>query len=445
MTKKPIFEKVILDFFKFNHAEVITRAPARINLIAPLDAVEADYWSPAMAISSPNNPLAAYCYIKSKKSPDSTLKLFEISSKFLSEKETSDYQSPNWKKIIKTTKSVHFKLNNLFKNVKINSSSSSYQRDIVLGSLEYLFHKFPEFKDQLKGTSIEIGIINTIPRQSGIGGSSSMIIALLWAVGCYSGFDKRNPESFSKFPFNKDIIAELATEIENLVLKNTAGYGDRYTISRGGIGFTSYVGKKNHDMLGEAPLAVYDRIDLTYNITNLPILLAFSGVTHNSGDIHNVLRRKYLEEDEKLNRLYEKLSEISWKSRFSLMSHKWKELGVYFSLNSDIVEEIMVYCGFKSGIGWGNKILIDLISDDPDVYSVKLTGAGGGGSVFALTKPESKGRILKEWKYKLESLLKKPEILKKKYPNLPPEIENGLKNAMFFEAILEPNGVQILQ
>jgi hypothetical protein len=52
---------------------------------------------------------------------------------------------------------------------------------------------------------------------------------------------------------------------------------------------------------------------------------------------------------------------------------------------------------------------------------------------------------LKEWKNKLNSLLKKPEILKNKYPNLPPEIENGLKNAMFFEAVLEPNGVQILQ
>lgn len=157
------------------------------------------------------------------------------------------------------------------------------------------------------------------------------------------------------------------------------------------------------------------------------------------------IKNSFAEKTEICFKLYEKLSEISWKSRFSLMSHNWKELGDLFTLNSEIVEEIMVYYGFKSGIGWGNKILIDLISDDPDVYSVKLTGAGGGGSVFALTKPESTGRILKEWKYKLESLLKKPEILKKKYPNLPPEIENGLKNAMFFEAILEPNGVQILQ
>ncbi|MHA1728498.1 MAG: GHMP family kinase ATP-binding protein [Promethearchaeota archaeon] len=167
---------------------------------------------------------------------------------------------------------IPFKMNRLLNN---NIGAIEDKNRIFLGSLIYFFDRIPEFKRILKDKVLEIGVISTIPKQSGIGGSSSIIISLLWAIGCYCGFDKYEPRKFSGLPFNRDIIAELSTEIENKVLKNTAGYGDTYTISRGGIGFTSYVGKLQHPLVEKGPLAVYDRIDKTYRIEEIPIILAY--------------------------------------------------------------------------------------------------------------------------------------------------------------------------
>ncbi|MFW9970332.1 MAG: hypothetical protein ACFFDF_09040, partial [Candidatus Odinarchaeota archaeon] len=44
--------------------DIIVQAPARINLINPLDAVEGDFWMPSVAINGLKNPLSAFLYIK---------------------------------------------------------------------------------------------------------------------------------------------------------------------------------------------------------------------------------------------------------------------------------------------------------------------------------------------------------------------------------------------
>ncbi|MCP4760824.1 MAG: hypothetical protein GY870_03515 [archaeon] len=430
-----IQEDDILRFIHTKSPEIIVKAPSRINLINPLDAIEGDYWAPAMASSAIKNPLAAYCYIKTLSSEKkSKIIFFDYSkSQDSSHKEGIEFI------ILKTDE---FDLNNLLDSTNLDESQKN---DIFTGSLAYIFTQISEFKNSLSNKSIEIGILTTIPRQSGIGGSTSLIISILWAIGCYCQYDEKLPEFFSYIPFNKDVISELTTEIENHVLNNPAGYGDRYTIARGGIGFTSYVGKLHQPLFGKGPLAVYDRIDKTYNIKEIPLILAHSGVLHNSGSVHRVLRKKYLEGDVVLHGLFKELSEISWKSRFSFMKHNWEKLGKYFDENAKISEKIMTHAGFKFGIGWANKILIDLINDLPEVYAVKLSGAGGGGSVFALVNTHSKSKITKIWRQKLEDLLKTPEKIQKIYPDLSLNEIFQLKNANFYEITINPYGVQKLK
>ena len=109
---------------------------------------------------------------------------------------------------------VKFNLSNLF------SESIDEDQHFVLGNLKYLFQHIPEF-NIIKEKQVEIGILTTISRQSGIGGSSSMIIASMWAIGCYCGFDLQNPSFFANIPFNRDVMGELSTEVENQILKNT--------------------------------------------------------------------------------------------------------------------------------------------------------------------------------------------------------------------------------
>ena len=72
--------------------------------------------------------------------------------------------------------------------------------------------------------------------------------------------------------------------------------------------------------------------------SDIPIILAYSGVIHNSGEVHKVLREKYLSGDEFLIEKYDELGEISWKSRYAMMRHNWAELGKLFTRNSEISE-----------------------------------------------------------------------------------------------------------
>ena len=56
--------KTVKQFLFSLNPDIIVQAPARINLINPLDAVEGDYWMPSVAINGIKNPLSAFVYIK---------------------------------------------------------------------------------------------------------------------------------------------------------------------------------------------------------------------------------------------------------------------------------------------------------------------------------------------------------------------------------------------
>jgi len=404
----------ILYFINNLNPEVVVQAPSRINLINPLDAVEGDFWMPAVAINGINNPLSAFVYIKSR-----------VNSSFVrsySIKNRSDHI------IVEIEKEEVISKQILEFKKKFNQDFKLFYASV------YRFIKTCSvFLEKFKNNNFEIGIITTIPRQSGLGGSAAIIIAILYGFANYFGLYK-NLTCINKedFPINRDIIAEMATKVEDDDLKITAGYGDRYVIARGGLSFCSYYGKLHHKELSMEPLAIYDRIDLSYDIKGLPIIICFSGVPHESGIVHEKLRKLYLSKDPKILNCYRKLAEISWKSRFAIMKQDWKLLGKYFRENTAIMNDIMRYAGFIHGIGLANNILISLIENHPDVYAAKLTGAGGGGSIFALINPDKIDKVLHDWKHNLNDIINDKETFLSQFPLYPLEIRQKLKKAQFF-------------
>lgn len=94
----------------------------------------------------------------------------------------------------------------------------------------------PCFNQKFLESNIEIGLLTTIPTQSGLGGSTAIVVAVIYGLACYFNlYNNLNTIKDNEFPINKDIIAEIATKVEDKDLKVTAGYSDRYIISRGGI------------------------------------------------------------------------------------------------------------------------------------------------------------------------------------------------------------------
>jgi len=384
-----ILHNFIVNFIKELNPELIVQAPSRINLINPLDAVEADLWMPSVAINGVENPLSVFLYIK------------EI-------KKTSRFLIYNINKIREVFFIEIEAKEELSKDLEVIKKRFSGKYKLIYSSIYRLYKMSSTFWERFKERNIELGILTTIPKQSGLGGSAAIIISILYGLSQYFNvFNNLTSLKKNELPINKDLIAEMATKVEDKDLKITAGYSDRYVISRGGLCFCSYYGKLFHEKISKEPLAICDRIDKIYNINDLPIILCFTGAIHESGNIHIKLRSKYLQKDSNILKNYRILGEIAWKSRFALMKKDWKLLGIYFKRNTEILDLIMKNAGFEYGIGLANKILIDLIEAHPDVFGAKLTGAGGGGSVFALVKPSNINGVFLDWQEKLKEIIEK--------------------------------------
>lgn len=421
-----ILLKDIKNFLLSLNPDIIIQAPSRINIINPLDAVEGDFWMPSVAINGLKNPLSVFLYIKETEG-ESRLKVYAVKKMM----DQYSFEVKSEEILSKNRNEVKTKLKG--------------QNKLIYASI-YRFCKMSSyFKSSFLNSNIEIGLITTIPEKSGLGGSAGIIIAVLFGLAQF--FDLYNnlrKLKENEFPINKDIIAEMATKIEDEDLKITAGYGDRYVISRGGLGFCSYYGKLYHKNISNEPLAIYDRIDDIYELNNIPIIICYSGVHHESGDVHGKLREIYLQNNPIFLSNYKKLAEIAWKSRFSIMRRDWAELGKYFKENTRIMNHVMKEAGFKHGIGSANNILIELIEEHPDVYAAKLTGAGGGGSVFALVNPNKIKSIMNYWQNKLNEIITNKETFTSKFASYPVEITNKLKNAQFYQIKIDKNGVKKL-
>ncbi len=410
----------ILDFIRGLNPDILIQAPARINLINPLDAVEGDYWMPSAAINGLDNPLSVFVYIRRRKIVSSV--------KFYSNLDDAGKLNI----CISKEEKIEKALNEIKKK-------SKGEFKLFYASIYRLLKTNSVFKEKFEKENFEIGIITTIPSQSGLGGSAAIIIGIIYGLAKYFGFyNNFNCLKTGEFPINRDIIAEIATKVEDQDLKITAGYGDRYVIARGGLGFCSYYGKIFHKKISLEPLAIYDRIDLTYNIKSLPIIICFSGVSHESGAVHEKLRRYYLDGDPIIIEGYKYLAEISWKSRFALMKHDWKQLGDYFKENTAIMNKMMKHVGFLHGIGFFNNILIRLIEHNSDVFAAKLTGAGDGGSIFALVKPDRINTVLLSWKDELNKIIKNEKYYLSLFPECPLEARYQLKYAQFFQIKIVP-------
>ena len=107
------------------------------------------------------------------------------------------------------------------------------------------------------------------------------------------------------------------------------------------------------------------------------------------------------------------------------------------------MNKVMKDTGFEYGIGLANNILIKVIEDHPDVYAVKLTGAGGGGCVFALVNPIKIKIVLNDWQTKLNEIILNKEKFSSMFPTYPSQICNQIKNAEFYQIKIDQNGVYV--
>jgi D-glycero-alpha-D-manno-heptose-7-phosphate kinase len=280
------------------------------------------------------------------------------------------------------------------------------QLDLLKGAVNRLYKFSPEFRQKFERDiahqrGIRIATWSEVPRQSGLGGSSLFVILVLASLRQFYQLDQHIHNDY--------ILAELTQRVDAKELGIACGFADRYVPIFGGIGYLDYRGKLYHHEIYQEPYVTYERLDQWVN--HLPIVAITTGIQHDSGDVHGRMRPKYIEEYDawagyggavpRMLRLMQGAWETAWRGKIALLHDDLESFGELMNRNHRLVDEMMTYCGFTDGAGWANNLFIQTALHN-GAMGAKLTGAGGGGSVFALTHPGQEQALVKVWQQAAE-------------------------------------------
>ena len=269
--------------------------------------------------------------------------------------------------------------------------------DLLKGAVNRLHQFSAEFRVKFAQRGVRVATWTDVPRQSGLGGSSLFVLLTLAGLREFYDLDRRTHNDY--------VLAELTQRVEAKELGITCGFADRYVPLFGGIAYLDYRGKLHHREICREPYVTYERLDTW--VDDVPLVTISTGIKRDSGDVHGRMRPRFLKEhDTWIGSGGEAPSmvgfmtgawETAWRGKIALLERDWETFGALMNENHRLVNEMMAYCDFTDGAGWANNLLIETALAN-GALGAKLTGAGGGGSVFALTRPGQEGKLMEVWR-----------------------------------------------
>lgn len=204
-----------------------------------------------------------------------------------------------------------------------------------------------------------------VPMQAGLAGSTAILASLTGCVLTHLGL-RLNPYE----------TAELVRKIEYDILHIVCGFQDHYMTTFGGLNYMDFRDKNSAQTQdGRTPFATME--PLARYMGELPLLLAHTGVRHHSGSVHTSPRERWLRGERVVVEGYEEIGRLARMGKRALLSCGWDDLADLMNRNHEIVRDL-------GGSGESNERLIAAaLAGGAD--GAKLAGAGGGGTILALT------------------------------------------------------------
>ena len=116
-------------------------------------------------------------------------------------------------------------------------------------------------------------------------------------------------------------------------------------------------------------------------------MIVHTGIKHNSGDFHKPLRERWLDGDEVVIKGYKEIACIAREGKKALIKQNWEELAYLMNQNHKI-QSSLAFSGEQ------NEYMIKIAKEN-GALAAKLAGAGGGGTIIALTlEPERTKKAL---------------------------------------------------
>ncbi|MBI3785928.1 MAG: hypothetical protein HY270_21250 [Deltaproteobacteria bacterium] len=238
----------------------------------------------------------------------------------------------------------------------------------------------PELSERLTRNGFALRTWTQVPASSGLAGSSVLLLAVLAALRAFYKLDRKR--------YNDYVLAEIAQRAEEHDLGVVCGFADRYVPVFGDIAYLSYHGKLWHAALGDEPYVTYEKLGAL--VPALEFCVATTGVQRHSGSVHEPMRQRYLEERKRgsgpLLAVARQLGETAWRGKIALLAGDLAAFGQQIARNQSLIDDMMRQCGFRSGAGDEVACLVEAARRG-GALGAKLTGAGGGGAVFALPRP----------------------------------------------------------
>ena len=204
-----------------------------------------------------------------------------------------------------------------------------------------------------------------IPMQAGLAGSTAMLACLTGCLLAHLGLRLNLYET-----------AELVRQMEYDVLGIVCGFQDAYMAVFGGLNFLDFTGRNSTAAFEPAtpfgtvePLAPY--------VGDLPFVLAHTGVRHHSGSVHASPRERWLAGDPAAVDGYAEIAALARTAKRALLSGDCDALAALMTRNHVLVRAL-------GGSGDANESLIAAALSG-GASGAKLAGAGGGGTILALT------------------------------------------------------------
>lgn len=222
----------------------------------------------------------------------------------------------------------------------------------------------------------KITTTTTIPEQAGLAGSTAVLSATLSAVLAFIGVRH-----------HKYHLAELNRIIELNFMKTHCGYQDAYMTTFGGLNYLDFRGKEYYKPLDKEQYATVE--PLNEFVDELPLIVAHTGIKHHSGQFHKPIRDRWLEGEPKVVKAYNDIIELGREGKKAIINKDWEHLGYLMNENHRIQDEL-------ADSGEQNNYMIKVAREN-GALGAKLAGAGGGGTIIALTlEPERTIKALKE-------------------------------------------------
>ena len=263
------------------------------------------------------------------------------------------------------------------KKIKVFSINQNEEFEFNIGDNDYST-KFELIKGIINVLDVnegfDITIYSEMPSGSGMGGSSSLSVALIGAL-----------DRYYKLGLSKHDIAQKAFDVERIELKQKGGYQDQYAAAYGGFNFMEF-----SDKVKVTP--VKTSFDIL-NELHFRLILCYVGGTHFSSEIQDEVLKGYTFKKKSFMESMQDLKDIATRMRDIMESNDINQLNEFGEL---LHHGWLAKKSLSDKISNRNIEKFYLTSRKFGVLGGKLLGAGGGGHLLLYSEPNKKSVVIQE-------------------------------------------------